>query len=175
MVVEGVQFRFTAGGLEGAPYPDTLIVPGELEALLLMVTIPESVPVVVGAKTTFKEVDWPAARDRGPVMPVAEKELPETLTCEIETAELPVLVKVRVCVAMLPVLTVAKLSEVGEAERRRLGEAPAPEMETLSGDVGALLVSERLAEKLLAEEGVKPMVKKEEPPGSIVSGSVSPE
>jgi hypothetical protein len=108
-------------------------------------------------------------------MPVAEKELPDTLTWERETAELPVLVNVTVCVAMLPVFIVAKLREVGEAERVRMGEVPIPERGTVSDEVGALLVSRRLAEKLLVDEGVKPTVKEEEPPGSIVRGSVSPE
>jgi len=71
--------------------------------------------------------------------------------------------------------TVAKLRELGEAERVRTGEVPVPERETVRGEVGTLLVSERLAEKLPAEEGVKPTVKEEEAPGGIVRGSVSPE
>jgi hypothetical protein len=151
------------------------MVVGELEALLKLVMVPERLPVVVGAKITLKDVDWPAARDKGTVMPVAEKELPATLTWEMETAELPVFVNVTFCVAMLPVLTVPKLRVVGEAEMVRLGKTPVPERDTVSGDVGALLISERLARKLLAEEGLKPTVNVEEPPGSIVRGSDSPE
>jgi len=174
-VVLGVQFSVTLLGAEEAPDPDTLILVGELEALLVMVMVPERAPAVFGVKTTLKEVDWPAARDSGAVMPEVEKGPPETLTWEMETAELPVLVKVTVCVALLPVFTVAKLRELGEAERVRTGEVPVPERETLSGEVGSLLVSKRLAEKLLAEEGVKPTVKEEEAPGGIVRGSVSPE
>lgn len=43
-----------------------------------------------------------------------------------------------------------------------------------SGELGALLTSVRLPEKLLAEAGVKPREKVEEAPGATESGSVRP-
>lgn len=54
------------------------------------------------------------------MIPVAENGPLSAPTLEMETAEFPVFVNVTVCVAMLPVFTVAKLSEVGEAERVRI-------------------------------------------------------
>ena len=49
--------------------PDSVTVVGELEALLVTVTVPESVPEAAGAKITLNVVDCPAARETGREMP----------------------------------------------------------------------------------------------------------
>jgi hypothetical protein len=88
----GAQLRATVGAVAETPEPESLIVISELEALLATVAVPEREPVVVGAKNTLNEVLWPAAREMGTVMPLMVKFV-DGVICEIETAELPVLVK----------------------------------------------------------------------------------
>jgi len=150
--------------VEVAPEPESLIVVGEFEALLVTVTVPESVPVVAGAKNTLKAVLCPADKEMGGKIPLTEK-LAGAVTCEIETAELPVLVSVTVCDALVaPVVVVGKASELGEAESVRMGDVPAPESGMVSEEVGALLESVRVAEKVVADVGVKATVNSEEAP-----------
>ena len=157
------------------PEPESLIVVGELEALLATVTVPEREPAVVGTKNTLNEVHWPAAREMGTVMPLMVKFV-DGVICEIETAELPVLVKFTVWeVLAVPMLVDEKPSEVGDAERVRTGEVPVPESGRLSEEVGALLTSVSVAEEGLAVLGANPTVKGEEPPGATVNGRAKPE
>jgi hypothetical protein len=147
------------------------MVVGEFEALLVAVTVPESKPVVVGAKNTLKEVLWPADTEMGSIMPLTVKFV-VAVTCEIETAELPVLLSVTVCDALVvPVEVVGKVSEVGEAESARMGDTLVPESGMFSEEGDALLESVRVAEKVVADVGVKPTVNGEEAPGAIVRGS----
>ena len=53
---------------------------GELVALLVMETLPETLPAAVGANAIEKEVDWPAARVTGSERPLTVKPLPVTLS-----------------------------------------------------------------------------------------------
>ena len=95
--------------------PLRAMVAGELVALLAMVMLPVTLPAAVGAKATVKEADCPAARVRGSASPVTLKPLPVTLSLEREMLPLPLLETVTVCVALVPVATLPKLSEVEEA------------------------------------------------------------
>ena len=92
------------------------MVAGELVAPLMMVTLPVTLPAEVGANATLNEVDWPTERVSGIERPDIVKPLPVTLSPETETLPLPVLVRVTVCVALLPVRTLPKLRETGEAD-----------------------------------------------------------
>ena len=147
---------------------------GELVALLVTVTLPERLPVVAGSNVTVKEVDCPAARARGGVKPETVKPAPASVSCEMVTPAFPVLAKVTVCVALVPVVRLPKLSEVGEGVIWRVGETPEPARATTSGELGALLTSVRLPVKLLAEAGVKPTEKANEVPGATESGTARP-
>jgi hypothetical protein len=69
----GVQARLTVGTEAEAPEPESLTVVGEFEAVLVTVTVPESEPVVVGAKSTLNEVVWPGAREMGTLAPETVK------------------------------------------------------------------------------------------------------
>ena len=91
------------------------IASGELLALLETVTLPERLADLVGANVTPKEVDCPAARVIGSAKLLALNPVPLTLICETDTLELPVFDSVTVCVPVLPVVTLPKLSEVGDA------------------------------------------------------------
>src|SRR5437667_10549727 len=114
--VLGVQFKVTEWLTAAAPDPESEMARGELVALLVTVTLPERLPVVVGANVTLKEVDCPAARVTGSAKPVALNPAPLMLICETDTLELPVFARVTLCVPLAPVVMLPKLSEAGDAE-----------------------------------------------------------
>jgi hypothetical protein len=157
------------------PVPVREIVAGELVALLTTVTLPARLPVEVGAKLTVNDVDWPAARLNGSVIPLVLKPVPVALTCEMETLEFPVLEIVTLCVALVPVVRLPKLSAVGEAESCSVVAMPVPLSGTTSDEFGALLTSVMLPEAVPAEAGAKPMVNADEPPAGTESGRARPE
>lgn len=144
-------------------------------ASLTMLTLPEKLPVVVGANFALREAACPAASVRGTASPVPLNPVPLTLICERDTLELPVFVRVTLCVALVPVVRLPKLTEEGDGVSWRTGEAPVPARETISGELGELFTSVRLPEKLLPAGGLKPTVKVEDPPGATESGSDNPE
>ena len=134
-------------------------------ALLTTLTLPVRLPAVSGANATFIVADWLGIKMMPGVMPLVLNPVPVTVTPEIVTAELPVLVSVTVCDALVaPVVVVGKASELGEAESVRMGDVPAPESGMVSEEVGALLESVRVAEKVVADVGVKATVNSEEAP-----------
>lgn len=155
--------------------PLRAIVEGEFVALLTTVTLPERLPAEVGAKVTLKDVDCPAARVRGRVIPLVLKPVPVALICETETLEFPVLEILTLCVAVVPVARLPKLSDIGEAESWSVVATPAPLRGITSDEFGALLISEMLPEKVPAEAGAKLTVNAEEPPAGMESGKASPE
>lgn len=82
----------------------------------MTVTLPVTLPAETGANATLNEVVCPAARVTG--RPIEERlnPVPLTLTCEMVTLALPVLLRVTVCVALVPVVRLPKLKDVGFAE-----------------------------------------------------------
>ena len=171
----GVQFKVTEWLTAAAPDPESEMAKGELVALLVTVTLPERLPVMVGANVTLKEVDCPAARVTGSAKPVALNPAPLMLICETDTLELPVFARVTVCVPLAPVVMLPKLSDEGDAVSWVMGETPVPASGTIKGELRVLFTSVRLPERLLAEVGAKLTMKLAEPPGATESGSVSPE
>jgi len=87
--------------------PDKLILVGEFAALLVMVTVPDTLPVLEGAKATGRLAVCPGLRTL-PDMLVALKPGPETLMLEIVTLELPELVKVTSRELRLPTMMLPK-------------------------------------------------------------------
>ena len=171
----GVQFKDTVWLAGVAPVPESAITSGEFVALLTTVTLPVRLPAEAGANLTLKEVDWPAARLRGSVLPLTPKPVPLALTCEMETLALPVLEMVMLCVALVPVVRLPKLSDAGDADSWRTDATPVPLMGTTSGEFGVLLINVRLPEKVPAEAGANPTLNDEEPPAGIESGKTRPE
>ncbi len=97
-----------------APVPDKLIVKGEFAALLVMVMLPETVPVPPGVNVAVKVVlcaglriipDPPLTLNPGPEMP----------TFEIVTIEFPELVKITLMLPLLPTFTLPKFKLDGLA------------------------------------------------------------
>ena len=70
------------------PEPDSVIPFGELAALLVMVTVPDTAPVPDGAKVTLTLVLCPGLR-MTPDRPVALKPAPDTLTLEMVALDVP--------------------------------------------------------------------------------------
>ena len=95
--------------------------------------------MVVGSKITLIDVDCPAARDRGSDIAAVVKPFPLAVTCEIDTAALPVLAMVTLSIEDAPVFKLPKLKEVGLAESCSTCEIPVPLRAMLVGEVGALL------------------------------------
>src|SRR6266702_3900161 len=97
-----------------APVPDKLIVKGEFAALLVMVMLPETVPLPPGVNFAVKVVlcaglriipDPPLTLNPGPEMP----------TFEIVTIEFPELVKITLMLPLLPTFTLPKFKLDGLA------------------------------------------------------------
>jgi hypothetical protein len=158
-----------------APVPDKAITNGELVALLTTVTVADRLPAEAGANMTVKEVDCPTARLSGNAIPLALKPAPLELICEMETLEFPVFVNVTVCEALVPVVRLPKLSDVGFADSCKADATPDPLKGILKAGFVALFVSVRLPERLPAEVGVKPTLNDAEPPGATESGKTIPD
>ena len=112
----GVQLKATVWLTGAVPVPESATTKGEFVAVLTTVTLPGRLPVEAGANVTLKEVDCPAARLTGSVIPLVLKPVPVALICEMETLEFPLFEIVTLCVALVPVVRLPKLSDVGDAE-----------------------------------------------------------
>ena len=115
-------------------------------ALLLTTTLPETVPVAVGANTTAKEVAWPGESTSGSTRLDALKPVPLALYEESETLEFPVLVSVTFWVALVPVVTLPKLKVAGDALSCKVGETAVPARSKETEGAGELLEKFRLPE-----------------------------
>src|SRR6266404_270284 len=123
------------------PLPVRLTTDGELVALLITVALPLALPTAVGAKTTFNVTAWLGINVVPAVTPLALNSAPATVTLEIVTFELPVLVIVTVWEPVLPTAMLPKLMLVGLLlVSRKVGETPAPESATEIDELLALLV-----------------------------------
>src|SRR5258708_33823840 len=131
--------------------------------------------VEAGENWTLKDVDCPAARLKGSAIPLVLNPVPLALICEMDTAEFPAFVKVTVCEALVPVVRLPKLSDVGFAASCKAEATPDPLRGILKAGYVALLVSWGLPERLPAEVGVKPTLNDAEPPGATESGKANPD
>jgi hypothetical protein len=99
------------------PEPLRATVVGEFGALLEIVTVPESVPDVVGANNTLNVALWPAASDAGVLSPLTLKLVPLAVICASVKVAVPVLVSVNVWDLVCPSTTLPKLKLVGDTLR----------------------------------------------------------
>jgi hypothetical protein len=151
------------------------MVSGELEALLVTVTVPVTLVAVVGAKATLSAIDWLGVKTVLAGTPVSVKPAPVMATLEMVTFEFPLFVRVALSGLLLPTFTVLKLKLVGLAPSSWVAMAADPVRGIVSGEEGALLVSE--IEPLTAPEpvGVKTAEKVVLAPAATVAGVVRPE
>ncbi len=88
---------------------------------------------------------------------------------------MPVFETVTFCVALEPVVRLPKFNDAGDTESCRVAAAPVPLRGITSDEVGALLMSVMLPEKVPAEAGAKPTLNEIAPPGAMERGTVRPE
>ena len=138
-----------------APVPLKAIVNGELDASLVSVTEPVTLPAAVGAKATVSVAVCEGFNVAGVVMPLTENPVPVALTAETCTAALPVLLTTTCPLVFLPTATVPRLKLAGFALNRPVAVLdPVPLSGTLSvGVVGSLLVIAMFPEALPADVG----------------------
>ena len=74
--------------------PLTGNVTGELVAVLITLTPPETLPVAVGAKLTASEMLWPGASVVAPDKPLTLNPGPVAVTCEMVTEPVPLFVAI---------------------------------------------------------------------------------
>jgi hypothetical protein len=82
---------------------------GELVALLATLTLPNTLPGVVGAKTTVSVAVWLGVSVVPAFTPLALNPAPEDVTPEIVTLEFPVFVRVTLKLLLVPSFTFPKL------------------------------------------------------------------
>src|SRR5207245_2891624 len=144
------------------------MVPGELGALLTSETLPDALPVVVGANCTLKVLDCPAARVSGKVSPLMLKPAPVTLPCAMVKLALPELVKVRFCTPVAPTSTLPKLTLGGVTES--CGCTPVPLRAMVLGAFFAYTTLYRSPDALPVVAGANCTLKVLDCPAARVSG-----
>ncbi len=82
-------------------------------ALLFTVKLPLTLPAAVGANAMFSVADCPGVKTVPEATPLALNPVPDRVTPEIVTFELPVLLSVELSVLLLPTVTLPKLKLVG--------------------------------------------------------------
>ncbi len=95
------------------PVPESAMFSGELEPLLTIARVPETLPAAVGENFTETVALWFAFKVVGKVRPLIVNPLPDKFACEIVTLALPVLVIVSDTVELLPTCTLPKLTALG--------------------------------------------------------------
>ena len=141
-------------------------------ALLTSETLPDTLPVAVGANCTLKVLDCPGGSVSGNVGPLMLKPAPVKLPCAMVKLALPELVKVRFCTPVLPTSTLPKLTLEGATES--CGCTPVPLRAMVLGELGALLTSETLPDTLPMVAGANCTLKVLDCPAARVSGRVRP-
>jgi hypothetical protein len=137
--------------------------------------LPVTLPEAVGSKLAVKEAVCPGLRvvPEGP--PLTLKPAPETVTPEIVTLEVPLLVSVTARLLPDPTFTFPKLRLPGFAPSRKVAAtAPVPLRGIDSGEPGPLLVIEILPLVLPEEAGENLAVKEVFCPALRAIGSVKP-
>jgi len=126
---------------------------GEFAALLTRESVPGKVPAEAGINATRKEEEPPGAIESGRASPDKVKPVPLTEAWVIVSVVDPVFLAVSVCVLLVPVMMLPKLTLVGVTDRS--GCTPVPVRETVAGELVAVLVTPTAPETLPAEAGVK--------------------
>lgn len=119
-------------------------------------------------------IDWLGVRTVFAATPVSVKPAPVIAILEMVTLEFPLLVRVVLSGLLLPTFTVPKLKLAGLAPSSLVAVAADPVRGIVSGEAGALFVSE--IEPLTAPEpeGVNTTEKVVLAPAAIVAGTVRP-
>jgi hypothetical protein len=139
--VLAVHDRLTLWVTVTTPLPERVIVAGEPVALLVIVTLPLTLPVAVGLNITLKVNFCNGVSVTGTLTPLSVYPVPAAPIAEICTFELPVLVIVTGCVEDVPFVTFPKLTAFVLSVRISVAATPVPVSATTVGDVAALLTN----------------------------------
>ena len=154
--------------------PDREITAGEFVALLVTLTLPDTLPAAVGANTTFSVADWFGVRVVPALRPLVLNPAPAGATPEIVTFEFPLFVMVTLEELLLPSLTLPKLRLVGLAPSKCVAATPVPLSEIASGEFGALLTSEMDPFTAPADPGANTALNVVVLPALTVAGTLIP-
>lgn len=155
--------------------PVSVIVAGELLALLVTATLPAAAPADVGVRLTVNVADCPGIKVVFGATPLSLYPGPETATCEIVIFEFPTFVSVTFCELVFVRATLPKLKLAGLAVRSRAVDMPVPLRGIDRGEPGALLVKVMLPLVFPVELGAKTALNVVLPPAVTLIGTVSPE
>ncbi len=171
----GVQLRDTECLTAAAiPVPVSATLPGEFVALLATVMLPVSLPATTGANCAVTVTDWPGVSVTEDVEEVMLKPVPDAVTEEMRTLEVPVFVNVALSWLVLPSVTLPKAKLAGLTDSNCVEVVPVPESARLSGESVALLTS--AIEPAMAPDvvGSKTTLKEAVLPAAMVKGMVIP-
>jgi hypothetical protein len=116
----------------------------------------------------------PAVKVTGRVKPLVVVSVALTVTCEMVTLEVPLLVSVTLCELELPALTFPKLRLVGLAVNVKLAATPVPVKDIVAGEPGALLVTVTVPGRFPAVVGANSALNAAFAPAASVVGVARP-
>jgi hypothetical protein len=154
--------------------PDREIKAGEFVALLVTLTLPDTLPATVGAKRTFSVAVWLGVSIVPAFTPLALNPAPVAVTLVIVTFEFPLLVKITLKLLLLPSFTLPKFKLVGLAPSKTVAAAPVPLKGIASGELGPLLTRDTDPLTLPVVVGANAALKLVLAPAAIVAGIESP-
>jgi len=121
------------------PFPESAMVLGEPDAVLVTVTELVSLPAALGLKIALNVIPCPGLRVTGVFAPVKVNAAPFSLMLETVTFEFPELAKVTLCVAEDPAFTFPKEMLVVLNVNTSVAATPVPLNPMVVGEFGALL------------------------------------
>jgi len=156
------------------PMPLRATTVGDVGALLTNDRLPVTLPEAEGIKSMLIVPDPPAAIVIGRDSPTVAKSARVMFAALMERAVLPGFETVSDCLPLLPTLTLPNARLPGSTEICGWSLTPAPESESLTGEVGALLKSVTLLAWLPTVPGVKLTENFAVCPGVSVNGAFRP-
>lgn len=156
------------------PVPATNTEFGELVALLIIVTVPVTLPVTVGAKTTFISAVCPAAIVAPTKPPLIPNPVPVIPTCEMVRLEFPVFFTATPRGIEPPTTSFPKFRLDVDSEMVRVALPPVPLKAMVYVGFEALLLIVTLPVTLPEAVGANATVKLFVPEAASVSGTVMP-
>ena len=121
-------------------------------------------------------ITWlcPGVRVSGVAIPLVLTSFAFTVTCEMVTVPVPLLVRVTFFELVAPALTLPNAKLVGFADRITVPATPVPLSATVEGEVGALLAIVMVPGRLPAVVGAKRALKVVLAPAATVVGAANP-
>lgn len=172
--VLAVHDRDTECATACVPVPESEMLIGEFVALLVTVTVPDTVAADAGANATLSVAVCPAPIICPAITPDALNPVPVAPTVPIVTVELPLFVSVTVCELLLPTATLGNVRLDVLALSICVEATPVPDNGIARGELAALLTSDTDPETAPAVVGVNATLNVVLPPVATAVGSARP-